>query len=202
MEPSPFMSTTEVTGQPNDVWNASRGRVLLRIARESLVEALGIGIAADYREPWLQEPGATFVTLTRWGELRGCVGSVRAYRPLFDDVWLNARASAFHDTRFAPVEREELAEIAIEVSRLSPPVPLPPFASEEEAAVALRPGVDGIILEAGSHRATFLPQVWEQLPDPMEFLAHLKRKAGLAPGFWSPDVQLLRYSVMKWEEEP
>jgi len=184
-----------------DPWNAGRGRLLLRIARESLVEALGIGMAADYREAWLQEPGACFVTLTRWGELRGCVGSVRAYRPLFDDVWLNARASAFHDTRFPPVERDELAEIAIEVSLLSQPVPMPSFAREEEAVAALRPGVDGLILEAGAHRGTFLPQVWEQLPDPTEFLAHLKRKAGLAPGFWSPDVELQRYAVTKWEEE-
>ncbi len=186
---------------PGDPWDAARGRVLLRIARESLVEALGLGTAADYREPWLQEPGATFVTLTRWGELRGCVGSIRAYRPLFDDVWLNARASAFHDARFPPVERDELREIAIEVSLLSKSEPLPSYAHEEEAVAALRPGVDGIILDAGSHRATFLPQVWEQLPDPTEFLAHLKRKAGLSQGFWSPDVQLQRYSVVKWVEE-
>ncbi len=181
--------------------DAGRGRLLLRIARESLIEALGIGMAADYREPWLQELGASFVTLTRWGELRGCVGSVRAYRQLFDDVWLNARASAFHDTRFPPVERDELSEIAIEVSLLSQPEPMPSFPREADAVAALRPGVDGLILEAGPHRGTFLPQVWEQLPDPTEFLAHLKRKAGLTSGFWSPDVQLQRYSVTKWEEE-
>jgi AmmeMemoRadiSam system protein A len=187
--------------RPEDPWNAGRGRLLLRIARESLVEALGIGMAADYREAWLQETGACFVTLTLWGELRGCVGSVRAYRPLFDDVWLNARASAFHDTRFAAIERDEMAEIAIEVSLLSQPEPMPSFAREAEAVAALRPGVDGLILESGLHRATFLPQVWEQLPDPQDFLAHLKHKAGLASGFWSPDVQLQRYSVTKWEEE-
>jgi AmmeMemoRadiSam system protein A len=198
MERSLFMSLAE---RNEDPWNAGRGRLLLRIARESLVEALGIGMAADYREAWLQEPGASFVTLTRWGELRGCVGSVRAHRPLFDDVWLNARAAAFHDTRFPAVERDELAEIAIEVSLLSQPVPMPSFAREEEAIAALRPGVDGLIVEAGLNRATFLPQVWEQLPDPREFLAHLKSKAGLSPGFWSPDVQLQRYSVTKWEEE-
>jgi AmmeMemoRadiSam system protein A len=198
MEPLPFMSPAE---RRDDAWDAGRGRVLLRVARESLVEALGIGMAADYREAWLQEPGACFVTLTRWEELRGCVGSVRAYRPLFDDVWLNARASAFHDARFAPVERDELTEIAIEVSLLSQPEPLPSFAREKEALAALRPGIDGIILESGSHRSTFLPQVWEQLPEPQDFLDHLKRKAGLSQGFWSPDVQLQRYSVMKWAEE-
>ena len=184
----------------DDPWDAARGRVLLRIARESLAEALGVGVAADYRETWLQEPGACFVTLTRWGELRGCVGSVRAYRPLFDDVWLNARAAAFHDTRFPPVERDELAALAVEISLLSAPEPLPPFAREAEALAALRPGVDGLILEAGSHRSTFLPQVWEQLPDPQDFLAHLKHKAGLPPDFWSRDVQLQRYTVRKWVE--
>jgi len=191
------MSAAERADGP---WDAARGRVLLRIARESLTEALGLGVAADYRETWLQEPGACFVTLTRWGELRGCVGSVRAYRPLFDDVWLNARAAAFHDTRFPPVDRDELAELAVEVSLLSSPEPLPPFAREEEALAALRPGVDGLILEAGSQRSTFLPQVWEHLPDPKDFLAHLKQKAGLPTGFWSPDVQLQRYTVRKWVE--
>jgi len=191
------MSAAERADGP---WDAARGRVLLRIARESLTEALGLGVAADYRETWLQEPGACFVTLTRWGELRGCVGSVRAYRPLFDDVWLNARAAAFHDTRFPPVERDELAALAVEVSLLSAPEPLPSFAREEEALAALRPGVDGLILEAGSHRSTFLPQVWEQLPDPKDFLAHLKHKAGLLTDFWSPDVQLHRYTVRKWVE--
>ena len=185
----------------SDLWDAGRGRVLLRIARESLAEALGVGLAADYRETWLQEPGACFVTLTRWGELRGCVGSVRASRPLFDDVWLNARGSAFHDSRFAPVERDELKEIAIEVSLLSQPEALPSFAREKEALAALRPGIDGVILEAGSLRSTFLPQVWDQLPDPKDFLAHLKTKAGLSEGFWSPEVQLQRYSVIKWAEE-
>jgi AmmeMemoRadiSam system protein A len=187
--------------QRDELWNAGRGRVLLRIARESLAEALGIGMAADYREAWLQELGACFVTLTRWGELRGCVGSVRAYRPLFDDVWLNARASAFHDTRFPAVERDELSEIAIEVSLLSQPEPLPSFAREKDAVAALRPGIDGVILESGPHRGTFLPQVWDQLPDPEDFLAHLKRKAGLSDAFWSPDVELQRYSVIKWVEE-
>jgi AmmeMemoRadiSam system protein A len=198
MEPSLFMSVAE---RRSDLWDAGRGRVLLRIARDSLGEALGVGPAADYRDAWLQEPGACFVTLTRWGELRGCVGSVRASRPLFDDVWLNARGSAFHDSRFPPVERDELSEIAIEVSLLSPPEPLPSFAREKEALAALRPGIDGVILEAGSLRSTFLPQVWDQLPDPKDFLAHLKTKAGLSEGFWSPDVQLQRYSVIKWAEE-
>ncbi|HEX4961726.1 MAG TPA: AmmeMemoRadiSam system protein A [Thermoanaerobaculia bacterium] len=181
-------------------WDEARGRVLLRIARESLAEALGVGQAADYREPWLQEPGACFVTLTLWENLRGCVGSVRAYRALFDDVWLNARAAAFHDNRFPPVERDEFSALSVEVSLLSAPEPLPPFARERDALAALRPGIDGIVLDAGAYRSTFLPQVWEQLPDPAEFLEHLKRKAGLPPGYWSPEVQLQRYTVRKWVE--
>ena len=191
------MSTAEILDDP---WNASRGRLLVRIARESLTEALGLGVAGDYREPWLQEPGASFVTLTRWGKLRGCVGTIRAHRALFDDVWLNARAAAFHDTRFPPLERDELAHLQVEISLLSHPEPLPPFSREEEALAALRPGMDGIIFEAGSHRSTFLPQVWEQLPDPRDFLAHLKHKAGLPENFWAPDVRLQRYTVRKWVE--
>jgi AmmeMemoRadiSam system protein A len=191
------MNATEIL---DDLWTAARGRLLVRMARESLAEALGLGAAADYREPWLQEPGASFITLMRWGRLRGCVGTIRAYRSLFDDVWLNARASAFHDTRFPPVRPEEFQELRVEVSLLSSPEPLPPFAREEEALAALRPGVDGIIFEAGSNRSTFLPQVWEQLPDPQDFLAHLKSKAGLPEDFWGPDVRLQRYTVRKWVE--
>jgi AmmeMemoRadiSam system protein A len=177
-----------------------RGRTLLRIARESLGEAFGLqSPSTPGNEAWLGELGATFVTLTRGGKLRGCVGSVRAYRPLYDDVRANARASAFHDTRFPPLRREELPEIEVEVSLLSAPEPFE-VASEEDALARLRPGVDGVILEYGESRSTFLPQVWESLPDPRDFLRHLKTKAGLAGGFWSPEVRLWRYGVTKWSE--
>jgi len=187
-------------------WTSERGRILLRIARASLAEALGFGTAPDFGpeggsgEPWLREPGATFVTLRRRGELRGCVGSILAYRPLFEDVWRNARAAAFHDTRFPPLEPAELAEIGVEVSLLSPPEPLP-CAGEAEALRLLRPGVDGVILDCGEHRGTFLPQVWEQLPDPRDFLDRLRHKAGLRHGDWPSEVRLSRYTVLKWEEE-
>ncbi len=185
---------------PESPWTAERGRVLLRIARESLAEALGSGSAPrSPDEPWLQEPGATFVTLRRRGELRGCVGSILAYRPLFEDVRRNALASAFHDTRFPPVAPGELPEISVEVSLLSPPEPLA-APSEAAALRLLRPDLDGVIFESGEHRSTFLPQVWEQLPDPRDFLDHLKAKAGLPRGFWSPEVRLSRYTVLKWEE--
>ncbi len=180
-----------------------RGRVLLAIARESLAQSFGLASrrpdAADHPEPWLAEPGATFVTLRRGGLLRGCVGTLHAYRPLVDDVRANARAAAFSDTRFPPLTREEFGEVDFEVSLLSTPEPVS-VSSEAEAVAVLRPGVDGVILEYRGHRSTFLPQVWEQLPDPREFLAHLKHKADLSPTFWHPELRLWRYTVTKWEE--
>jgi AmmeMemoRadiSam system protein A len=176
-----------------------RGRILLALARESLGEAFGRTVIAEHPEPWLDEPGATFVTLRRGLELRGCVGSIRAYRPLREDVRSNARAAAFSDTRFPPLERGELDEIHLEVSLLSEPEILP-VRGQDEALRALRPGIDGVILECGEYRATFLPQVWDQLPDARTFLAQLKRKAGLPPGDWHPDLQLWRYTVTHWEE--
>jgi AmmeMemoRadiSam system protein A len=180
-----------------------RGRVLLALARESLESTLGRGVVPLHQledPPWLREPGATFVTLRQDGELRGCVGSIRAYRPLGEDVVANARAAALYDSRFPPVVPAELPRITLEVSLLSPPVPLP-AASEAEAIARLRPGVDGVILEDGPARATFLPQVWEQLPEPWRFLAFLKQKAGLPPEGWSPTLRLWTYTVAKWEEE-
>jgi AmmeMemoRadiSam system protein A len=177
------------------------GSVLLAIARESLAAALGLGRETSRDEPWLREPGATFITLRRLGELRGCVGSIQPYRPLLDDVRHNTRAAAFSDTRFPPVRRDEYPELSVEVSLLSPCEPYEPV-SQEEALAGLRPGVDGIVFEFQGRRSTFLPQVWEQLPNPWDFLAHLKRKAGLPPDFWHPDVKLWRYTVMKWAETP
>jgi AmmeMemoRadiSam system protein A len=176
-----------------------RGDILLAIARESLAAALDLGTEASRDEPWLHEPGATFVTLRRLGALRGCVGSLQPYRPLLDDVRRNARASAFSDTRFPPVRHDEFPELSVEVSLLSPCEPLE-AGSQEEALARLRPGVDGIVFEFQGRRSTFLPQVWEQLPDPGDFLAQLKRKAGLPPAFWHPDVKLCRYTVTKWAE--
>jgi AmmeMemoRadiSam system protein A len=186
------------------------GRVLLAIARESLAEALGQSPPRPeplHREPWLAAPGATFITLTLGGELRGCIGSLEAQRSLGQDVWENARAAAFRDPRFPPLAKEELPRVAIEVSLLGPAVPLP-ARSEAEALARLRPGRDGVVLEYSGEvgrrgaSATFLPQVWEQLPEPASFLAQLKRKAGLPPSFWSPEIRLSTYEVTKWEEEP
>lgn len=183
--------------------NSERGRVLLSIARESLAEAFGMGERSQraHGEPWLAEPGATFVTLMKDGELRGCVGSLEPHRPLAEDVASNARAAAFRDIRFPPLTKEELPGLDIEVSLLGPAVPLT-FASQAEALAKLRPFRDGVILDYRGARATFLPQVWEQLPEPVRFLAHLKQKAGLAFDFWSPEIRLSTYEVTKWEEQP
>jgi AmmeMemoRadiSam system protein A len=180
--------------------NGVDGEILLRIARGSIGQALGAGPAFDPGDrAWLREPGATFVTLRSLGDLRGCVGSIEARRPLGEDVRQNALAAAFQDPRFPPLEAREWPGVTLEVSLLSPPEPLP-CASEAEAIRLLRPGIDGVVLESGARRSTFLPQVWEQLPDPRDFLDHLRRKAGLPAGFWAPEVRLSRYGVQKWEE--
>lgn len=177
-----------------------RGPALLAIARAAISSALGHPLQADESPPWLQEPGATFVTLTKQGELRGCIGSLEAHRPLLADVKANALAAAFRDTRFSPLAEDELDDVRVEVSLLSPLSPLV-FVSEQDALQQLRPDVDGIVFEYGAYRSTFLPQVWEQLPEPAEFMAHLKYKAGLSPGFWADGIKLSRYSVSKWKEQ-
>lgn len=147
----------------------------------------------------MADPGASFVTLTRQGELRGCIGTLEAHRPLGIDVRENAVAAAFRDPRFTPLTRAEFDDVRVEVSVLSPAEALV-VASEEHALETLRPHVDGVVFEYGDHRSTFLPQVWEQLPDPAEFLAYLKRKAGLPADFWAEQVRLSRYTVSKWKE--
>ncbi len=179
--------------------DTARGTILLRLAREAIAARFGTSLPPVPDVAWLAEPGATFVTLTQHGDLRGCIGSLVAYRPLLEDVRANAVAAAFHDPRFEPMREEELAYTRVEVSLLSPVQPMA-FASERNALDQLRPGVDGVIFECFHHRSTFLPQVWEQLPTREEFMAHLKRKAGLAGDFWSPDVRLSRYTVDKWNE--
>jgi len=180
--------------------SAERGATLLAIARGAIAASLGeAGPNEGHAAGWLEQPGASFVTLLQSGELRGCVGSLCAERPLRADVERNARAAAFRDPRFAPLSRREYPEIEVEVSLLSPLEPIA-FASESHALALLRPGVDGVLLEYAGQRGTFLPQVWEQLPEPDAFLAHLKRKAGLPVGFWAAELKLSRYTVRKWRE--
>lgn len=185
--------TAETTSLP------ALGAVLLAHARAAIHERLTgepLPLPAHSR---LTEPGATFVTLTRRGQLRGCIGSLEAHRPLAEDVRENAIAAAFRDPRFPPLTAAEWPEVAIEVSLLSPPEPIP-IGSEADLLRQLRPFTDGLIIAAGPYRATFLPQVWAQLPNPRDFLAALKRKAGLDPHRPTPGLRAWRYTVTAWHE--
>jgi len=188
----------------NPRYGEDHGRKLVQIARRSISAALaarGEPGAPAVDEPWLRESRASFVTLMQGEELRGCVGALEAQRPLAQDVAENARAAAFEDARFKPLTPEEFGDIDIEVSLLSTPKQLP-FESHAELIARLRPGVDGIILEYSGEgkRATFLPQVWEGLPDPEQFIAHLKRKAGIAADTDIRRCRVKRYTVLKWRE--
>jgi AmmeMemoRadiSam system protein A len=148
----------------------------------------------------LRSPGASFVTLTIGGGLRGCIGSIEPRQPLALDVQENALSAAFRDPRFPPLRREELDQVHIEVSVLTRPQPLD-YTDPDDLLARLRPHVDGVIIERGWHRATFLPQVWEKLPDPHEFLAHLCLKAGLpSDDYRRPGLQVQTYQVEKFGE--
>ena len=146
---------------------------------------------------------ATFVTLTKSGargpELRGCIGSLQAAQPLAADVAQNALAAAFRDPRFPPLTREEWPQVRVEVSLLSAPKPMR-FADEADLLAQIRQGDDGVILECDGRRATFLPQVWESIPDKRQFLAELARKAGLPGDVRLGRCRVSRYKVTKWKE--
>ena len=150
-------------------------------------------VAQDYPE-LLRQPRASFVTLRIGGRLRGCMGSLLATEPLVVNVARNAYTAAFRDPRFTPLVREEFPQLAIHLSLLSPPEPL---ACESEAHLLslIRPGIDGLTLIEDSRRATLLPAVWESLSDPRDFLIQLKRKAGLAPDYWSQTLRVERYTA-------
>ena len=142
----------------------------------------------------LRVPRATFVTLHVDAQLHGCIGTLEARRPLVEDVAHNARAAAFEDPRFPALTAPEFERLQIHISVLGVPEPIQ-FDSEEGLLRQLRPHVDGLILEAGPHRGTFLPAVWDELPAPQDFLRHLKRKAGLPADYWSRDLRVRRYTV-------
>lgn len=171
-------------------------RVLLALANEALDRAVRGATAtppdsAALPAP-LRVPGACFVTLTKEGALRGCIGSLEPQRPLWQDAMVNAAAAALRDPRFPPVVVDELALLALSISVLTPREPLI-VPSREELLEALRPGVDGLVLIEGPRRATFLPKVWEQLPEPERFLGQLMIKAGLPARYWSPTVRFEKY---------
>ncbi|MDO9280937.1 MAG: AmmeMemoRadiSam system protein A [Methylotenera sp.] len=177
------------------------GHTLIPIARAAIYDAFG----RPYNEttedfPWLQEKGASFVTLTQNQKLRGCIGTLEAHRPLLLDVKANAQAAAFRDPRFSPLTVAELDYTEIEISLLSA-MQVMTFSDEHDALTQLQPGIDGVVFEFGRYRSTFLPQVWEQLSDAGVFMAHLKHKAGLRPEFWDNEVKLYRYTVSKWKEK-
>lgn len=174
-----------------------RGVVLLGLARAAIVAPPADWRACAAAHPWLREPGASFVTLRMDAALRGCIGSIEARRALGEDVAGNAHAAACRDPRFPPVAPHEHPRLQVEVSVLSLREPFE-AANEADAARQLRPGIDGVCLEFDGAAATFLPQVWEGLPDPREFLAQLRRKAGLPEAFWHPQLRLSRYTVEKY----
>jgi len=177
----------------------SLGLALLAIARNAIAAELDLAVDGAPHHAVLDTPGATFVTLFAHGELRGCVGTLEPRRPLAIDVRENALGAAFRDSRFLPLTAVEFAATWVEVSLLSPSESLK-FTGEEDLLRQLNPGVDGLTIDYERHRATFLPQVWESLPDPRGFLATLKRKAGLAADFWSLQMNVSRYRVTKWKE--
>jgi AmmeMemoRadiSam system protein A len=175
------------------------GAALIATARGAIDAAFGRPEARVRPHAALDRPGATFVTLKQDGELRGCIGTLEAHRLLAIDVRRNALAAAFSDPRFAPLAEGELGMTMVEVSLLSPAARVE-VADEEDLLARLEPGVDGIVLELGRRRATFLPQVWESLPDPRDFIGALKRKAGMPANFWSAEMRVSRYTVAKWHQ--
>lgn len=176
------------------------GRSLLALARGAIGERFGRPAPPVTEHAAHARPGATFVTLLQAGQLRGCIGSLEPHRALRHDVRENAQSAAFRDPRFPPLAAREFESTTVEVSLLSVAEPFD-VAGEDDLLARLRPGVDGLILALGSRRATFLPQVWESLPEPADFVAHLKRKAGLPVDAWNGEIRCARYSVAKWSED-
>jgi AmmeMemoRadiSam system protein A len=175
------------------------GDVLLTLARAAIAQEIGRPRPAPEELAWLRELGACFITLTHEDKLRGCIGTLQAHRPLGEDVKANAVAAAFRDPRFKPLTANEFDAIDVEISLLSA-LESVNFNDEADALRQLRIGIDGVVFQYGHHKGTFLPQVWKDLADPADFMAHLKYKAGLPPDFWDHEVKLSRYTVTKWCE--
>ena len=183
-----------------------QGNILLRLARQHIENHLGINKTKAPTTDELSDPvflvkRGVFVTLHKRHDLRGCIGSIAAVEGLADGISRNALNAAFQDSRFAPLTAAELPDLHIEISVLSDPQPLA-YQTAEELTRKLRPAVDGVILKGpGGACATFLPQVWQQLPTPEQFLGHLCRKAGLADTAWrAGTLQIATYQVQAFEE--
>ncbi len=177
---------------------------LLKVARESIQYRLQQGHAmpvdADAYDEQLQQQGGSFVTLHKDGALRGCIGTLQPYQPLVSDVAEHARAAAFSDPRFPHLTLDEFDDIVISVSVLGKPGAIS-FSDEEDLIRQLRPSQDGLILEDGGARGTFLPSVWESLPESRQFLQQLKRKAGLPADYWSDSLKISRYTTQSFSEK-
>jgi AmmeMemoRadiSam system protein B/AmmeMemoRadiSam system protein A len=176
------------------------GRTLLRLARAAIEDGLAKKPTLHPADSWLRQAGATFVTLTKNGELRGCIGSLEAVRPVGEDVAQNALGAAFRDPRFPPVSEAEWPQCAVEVSLLSAPKPIR-FADEADLLAQIVPGEDGLIIRCDTRRATFLPQVWESLPQKKRFLGELVRKAGLPADTRLARCKVWRYRAAKFKEQ-
>jgi AmmeMemoRadiSam system protein A len=198
-----FFAPTVETPAPERKFSREERRQLLMLARQAVAAAASgrNGPDADGAAfPNLRTRQACFVTLTKQHALRGCIGTLAPQEPLCEAVVRRARSAAIEDPRFSPVEPGELEEIQIEISVLSLPVPLP-FASPQDLLARLRPTLDGVVLRAEGRSATYLPQVWEQLPDAEEFMNELARKAGLSPDAWRrPGAEVLTYQVEAFKE--
>ena len=179
-------------------------QTLLKIARESIElvvqEKTLLKLNIDSYTPALREHGASFVTLTVQHQLRGCIGTLEAHQPLVEDVREHAIAAALEDPRFLPVEKSELNRIRIEVSRLGAPEALS-YESSEDLIKKLNPHVDGVIIKYGERKATFLPQVWEKIPDPSEFMNQLCHKMIGQANLWrETKLQVFTYQVEEFQE--
>jgi uncharacterized protein len=188
--------------EPVVTLDESQRQQLLDLGRRSIALGLDTGELAPWpglqHDRGLEVERATFVTLRRGGELRGCCGTLEARSGVAEDVWRNAWASAFADPRFPPLLPHEYTGLDLQISVLSPLEPLA-AGSDEELLAALRPRVDGLLLAAGARRATFLPAVWEQVCDAREFLLMLKCKAGWSPDEWPLDMRAFRYTTEGFE---
>ncbi len=195
------MSGTTVRSDPSTLpegWDRAHEPLLLDLARRAIETKLegdedASASPASFPE-CLRAPRATFVTLRKDGELRGCIGSLESRASLVESVWHNAREAAFGDPRFPPVSQDELNAIEIHISVLSPLEPVE-VSDEHDLLARIRPGIDGLVLAEGERRGTFLPAVWESLGDSRDFLTELKRKAGLSPDHWSDTIEVWRYTT-------
>jgi len=186
-------------------YNDNQRKTMLDIAYQSILHGLKTNSALVLDplefEPELQKQRACFVTLNKNEKLRGCIGHLEAIQPLIADVATNSYSAAFQDPRFSPVTPDEITKLVIHISILTPAVKMT-FENENELLAKLRPGIDGLILQEKHHKGTFLPAVWESLPEPASFLNQLKVKAGLSMNYWSNTLEVLQYETESFARQP